>query len=33
LLVTRRGLLIIGGMAKGQQVTPNVTIVKTSPAK
>ena len=33
LLVTRRGLVIVGGMAKGQQVTPNVTIVKTSPAK
>jgi len=33
LLVTRRGLLIVGGMIKGQQVTPNVAIVKTSPAK
>jgi N-acetylneuraminic acid mutarotase len=33
LLVTRRGLLIVGGMTKGQQVTPNVAIVKTSPAK
>jgi len=33
LLVTRRGLIIVGGMTKGQQVTPNVTIVKTSPAK
>ena len=33
LLVTRRGLIIVGGMAKGQQVIPNVAIVKTSPAK
>jgi len=33
LLVTHRGLVIVGGMAKGQQVTPNVAIVKTSPAK
>lgn len=33
LLVTRRGLVIAGGMLKGQQVTPNVAIVKTSPAK
>jgi N-acetylneuraminic acid mutarotase len=32
-LITRRGLIIVGGMTKGQQVTPNVTIVKTSPAK
>ncbi|MBI3474826.1 MAG: galactose oxidase [Acidobacteria bacterium] len=33
LLVTRRGLLIVGGMEKGQQVTAKVAIVKTSPAK
>jgi len=33
LVVTHRGLVIVGGMAKGQQVTPNVAIVKTSPAK
>jgi len=33
LLVTRRGLVIAGGMTKGQQVTPNVAIVKSSPAK
>ncbi len=33
LLVTRRGLIIVGGMIKGQQVTPNVMIVKTSPGK
>jgi N-acetylneuraminic acid mutarotase len=32
-LITRRGLIMVGGMTKGQQVTPNVTIVKTSPAK
>ena len=28
LLVTRRGLIIIGGMEKGQQVTAKVTVVK-----
>ena len=28
LLVTRRGLVIVGGMEKGQQVTPKVTVVK-----
>jgi hypothetical protein len=33
LLVTRRGLVIVGGMGKGQEVTPKVAIVKTSPAK
>ncbi len=33
LLSTPYGLLIVGGMAKGQQVTPKVAIVKTSPAK
>ncbi len=33
LLVTRRGLVIVGGMAKGQQVIPKVAIVKTTPAK
>jgi hypothetical protein len=33
LLVTRRGLVIVGGMAKGPQVISNVAIVKTSPAK
>ena len=33
LLVTHRGLVIVGGMEKGQQVTPKVAIVKTSPAK
>jgi N-acetylneuraminic acid mutarotase len=33
LLPTRRGLLIVGGMTKGQQVSPNVAIVKTSPSK
>jgi len=31
--VTHLGLLIVGGMAKGQEVTPKVTIVKTTPAK
>jgi len=31
--VTHRGLLIIGGMEKGQTVTPKVAIVKTSPSK
>ncbi len=33
LLVTHRGLIIVGGMEKGQQVTPKIAIVKTSPAK
>ncbi len=33
LLVTRRWLVIAGGMTKGPQVTPNVAIVKSSPAK
>jgi hypothetical protein len=33
LLVTHRGLLIVGGMEKGQQVTPKVAIVKNTPAK
>jgi N-acetylneuraminic acid mutarotase len=33
LLVTHRGLIIVGGMEKGQQVTPKVAIVKTTPAK
>ena len=33
LLVTHRGLVIVGGMSKGQEVTPKVAIVKTSPAK
>ena len=33
LLVTHRGLLLVGGMAKGQQVTPNVAIVKSTPGK
>jgi len=33
LLVTHRGLVIVGGMGKGQEVTPKVAIVKTSPAK
>jgi hypothetical protein len=28
LLVTRRGLVVIGGMEKGQQVTAKVTVVK-----
>ena len=28
-----RGLILVGGMEKGQQVTPKVTIVKTSSAK
>ena len=28
LLVTRRGLVIVGGMEKGQQVTAKVTVVK-----
>lgn len=27
LLVTRRGLVIVGGMEKGQQVTAKVTVV------
>jgi len=30
LLVTRRGLVIVGGMEKGQQVTAKVTVVKTA---
>jgi N-acetylneuraminic acid mutarotase len=33
LLVTHRGLILVGGMGKGQEVTPKVTIVKSSPAK
>lgn len=33
LLVTHRGLILVGGMEKGQTVTPKVTIVKTTPAK
>ena len=33
LLGTSRGLVIVGGMAKGQEVTPAVAIVKTSSAK
>ena len=33
LAVTHLGLVIVGGMAKGQEVTPKVAIVKTSPAK
>jgi len=33
LAVTRYGLVIAGGMAKGQEVTSKVAIVKTSPAK
>ncbi|MBI1739389.1 MAG: galactose oxidase [Acidobacteriales bacterium] len=33
LLVTHRGLVLVGGMAKGQQVTPKVTIVKTASSK
>lgn len=33
LLVTHRGLVIVGGMEKGQSVIPNVAIVKTSPSK
>jgi Kelch motif len=28
LLVTHRGLIVVGGMEKGQQVTPKVTVVK-----
>ncbi len=33
LLVTHRGLVIVGGMGKGQEVTPKVTIVKTASTK
>jgi N-acetylneuraminic acid mutarotase len=33
LAVTHLGLVIVGGMAKGQEVTPKVAIVKTTPAK
>jgi N-acetylneuraminic acid mutarotase len=33
LLVTHRGLVLVGGMEKGQAVTAKVTIVKPSPAK
>lgn len=33
LLVTHRGLLIVGGMEKGQQVTPKVTVVKPDSKK
>lgn len=33
LLVTSRGLLILGGMEKGQQVTPKVTVVNPKPGK
>ena len=33
LIVTHRGLVIIGGMEKGQQVTAKVTIVKGTPKK
>ena len=33
LLVTHRGLLMVGGMEKGQQVTPKVTVVNPSPRK
>jgi N-acetylneuraminic acid mutarotase len=33
LLVTRRGLLIVGGMEKGQQVTTKVRVVKASGRK
>lgn len=33
LLVTGRGLIIVGGMNKGQQVTANVRVVKPSSAK
>jgi hypothetical protein len=28
LLVTHRGLIMVGGMEKGQQVTAKVTVVK-----
>ena len=33
LLVTHRGLVIVGGMEKGQQVTAKVTVVKPSSRK
>jgi N-acetylneuraminic acid mutarotase len=33
LMVTHRGLILAGGMEKGQQVTPKVAIVKASSAK
>jgi N-acetylneuraminic acid mutarotase len=33
LLVTRRGLILVGGMEKGQQVTAKVAIVKAGSAK
>ena len=33
LLVTPRGLVIVGGMNKGQQVSANVRVVKATPAK
>lgn len=33
LLATYRGLVIVGGMAKGQEVTPAVAIVKSSTSK
>ena len=33
LLFTRRGLVIVGGMEKGQQVTAKVTVVKPAPRK
>jgi len=33
LLVTHRGLILVGGMEKGQQVTPKVTIVKGTSGK
>ena len=33
LVVTHRGLLIVGGMEKGQTIVPKVAIVKTSSAK
>ncbi len=33
LLVTHRGLVIVGGMENGQQVTARVTVVKPSSKK
>jgi hypothetical protein len=33
LLMTRRGLVIVGGMEKGQQVTARVAVVKPSHGK
>jgi N-acetylneuraminic acid mutarotase len=33
LLVTHRGLILVGGMEKGQQVTPRVAIVKAASVK